>query len=217
MAKIIDITGEIYSGMWSYGFPFPEVEIKPLAEIDWVKYKIYAEVFEGLNSQSGTYLETPAHLLGEASYPLIDVEVSKLVDVPCVVLNVGSLRGEPITREMLEKSKNADKIKEGCAILVSANYGQKWKDSDYLTACPYFTADAMSWLVSKKPFLLGSDFPRWDNLEKPQGFWQDFYNADILMLAPVVNIEAVDEALLTVLPIKAAVTSCAPCRAILKI
>ena len=101
--------------------------------------------------------------------------------------------------------------------MVSANYGQKWKDSDYLTACPYFTADAMSWLVSKKPFLLGSDFPRWDNLEKPQGFWQDFYNADILMLAPVVNIEAVDEALLTVLPIKAAVTSCAPCRAILKI
>lgn len=217
MAKIIDITGEIYSGMWSYGPPFPEVKIRPLAEIDWVKYKIYAEVFEGLNSQSGTYLETPAHLLGKASYPLIDVEVSKLVDVPCVVLNVGNVRSEPITLEMLQNCKNADKIAEGCAVLVSANYGEKWKDGDYLTSCPYFTHDAINWLISKKPLLLGSDFPRWDNLEKPQGFWQDFYNADVLMLAPVVNIEAVDTALLTVLPIKAAVTSCAPCRAILKL
>ena len=217
MARIIDITGELYSGMWSYGSPFPALNIKPLAEVEWVKYDIYAEVFEGLNSQSGTYLETPAHLLGEASYPLIDVPVDKLVDIPCVVLNVGEQRGCAITREMLESCKNADKISEGCAVLVSANYGEKWKDDDYLSSCPYFTYEAMAWLVSKKPFLLGSDFPRWDNLEKPQGFWQDFYNADVLMLAPVVNIEAVDTALLTVLPIKAAVTSCAPCRAILKI
>lgn len=216
MARIIDITGELYSGMWSYGPPFPALNIKPLAEVEWVKYDIYAEVFEGLNSQSGTYLETPAHLLGEASYPLIDVPVDKLVDIPCVVLNVGAQRGEPITRQMLESCKNADKIKEGCAVLVSANYGEKWKDDDYLASCPFFTREAMDWLISKKPFLLGSDFPRWDNLEKPQGFWQDFYNADILMLAPVVNIEEVDTALLTVLPIKAAVTSCAPCRAILK-
>jgi len=52
MGKIIDITGEIYTGMWSYGSPFPQVSVKPLAEVDWVKYKIYAEVFEGLNSQS---------------------------------------------------------------------------------------------------------------------------------------------------------------------
>ncbi|MBQ8868804.1 MAG: cyclase family protein [Oscillospiraceae bacterium] len=217
MARIIDITGELYSGMWSYGSPFPSLEIKPLAEVEWVKYDIYAEVFEGLNSQSGTYLETPAHLLGEASYPLIDVPVEKLVDIPCVVLNVGNVRGEPITRQMLENCKNADKIQEGCAILVCAQYGEKWKDGDYLASCPYFTREAMDWLISKKPFLLGSDFPRWDNLEKPQGFWLDFYNADILMLAPVVNIEEVDSALLTVLPIKAAVTSCAPCRAILKV
>ncbi len=217
MAKIIDITGEIYSGMWSYGFPFPEVEIKPLSEIDWVKYKIYAEVFDGLNSQSGTYLETPAHLLGDKSYPLIDVSVEKLVDIPCTVLNVGNVRKEAITKQMLENCKNADRIKKGSAVLISANYGEKWKDNDYLASCPYLTADAMSWLIEKKPFLLGSDFPRWDNLKNPQGFWQDFYNADILMLAPVVNINAVDEALLTVLPIKAAITSCAPCRAILKV
>lgn len=220
MGKIIDITGEIYTGMWSYGSPFPQVSVKPLAEVDWVKYKIYAEVFEGLNSQSGTYLETPAHLLGDESYPLIDVAVDRLVDIPAVILNVGDLSGGgAITRQMLEASPAAELISKGCAVLLCADYGKKWKDADYLTSSPYITYDAMQWLISKQPFLIGSDFPRWDNLSKPQGFWQEFYRADILMLAPCVNLENAEKqtARLTVLPIKVEKTCCAPCRAILKI
>ena len=216
--KIIDITGEIYTGMWSYGSPFPEINVRPLGEVGFVKYKIYAEVFEGMNSQCGTYLETPAHLLGDESYPLIDLDVERLVDIPTTVLKLNTMGQREITAEMIKSAFEKASYCEGDALLVCADYGKRWKESDYLNLSPYFSFDAMQFILSKKPFLLGSDFPRWDNLERPQGFWQDFYNADILMLAPLVDLEKAtgDKVSLTVLPIKVEKTCCAPCRAVLK-
>jgi len=217
--KIIDITGEIYTGMWSYGSPFPEINVRPLGKVGFVKYEIYAEVFEGMNSQCGTYLETPAHLLGDKSYPLIDVDVKKLVDIPTTVLKVDTKGEREITKQMIEKAFEKADYSEGNAILICACYGDRWKESDYLSLSPYISYDAMKMLISKKPYLLGTDFPRWDNLSRPQGFWQEFYDADILMLAPLTNLESAQnkKALLTALPIKVEKTCCAPCRAILKI
>ena len=222
MKKVIDITGEIYNGMWSYGKPFPDVHIRPLDEIDWVKYSVYCEVFDGMNSQCGTYLETPAHLLGNKSYPLIDVDAEKLVDIPAVILNVGDLTdccSAPITLDMIKNCAGASLLKKGQAVLICTSWGKLWKEETYLSDSPYITREAMDFLISQEPFLLASDFPRWDNLKNPQGFWNDFYNADILMLAPCVNLELAQkpEAELTVLPVKVTVTSCAPCRAVLKV
>lgn len=214
--EILDITGEIYTGMWNYSFPFPNVTVKPLPKVEWVPYSVYAEIFEGMHSQTGTYLETPAHLLGDKSYPLIDVSLDRTVNIPASVLKVGALKkSEPITAEMIKEAEKSAPVNEGDAVLVCTEWSRKWYDDDYLTG-PYFTYDAMKYLISKKPSILASDFPRWDNPNKPQGFWQDFYNADILMLDPVVNLEkAPDRASLTVLPIKVEKTCCAPCRAIL--
>lgn len=220
MERIIDITGEIHTGMWSYGFPYPEVTVRPMTKVDWVEYSTHAEVIEGFNSQCGTYLETPAHYLGDKSYPLIDVPVSKLLDIPTVIIDLGDLSKTrtAITREMVENNPAAKHITPGCAILLCARWGSKWDDADYLSMSPYITLKAMQWLVDQKPFLMGSDFPTWDNVQQTQGFWDVFYNSDTLMLAPCVNLEEVGgpTAKLTVLPIKVEKTCCVPCRAILK-
>ncbi len=220
MERIIDITGEIHTGMWSYGFPYPEVTVRPLAAVEWVDYNTHAEVIEGFNSQCGTYLETPAHYLGDKAYPLIDVPVSKLLDVPTVILDLGDLSSvrTAITREMVEKNPAAKYITPGCAILLCAHWGDKWKEEDYLKMSPYITLEAMEYLVAQKPFIMGSDFPTWDNVQDTQGFWDLFYTSDILMLAPCVNLEKVGSptAKLTALPLKVEKTCCIPCRAILK-
>ena len=220
MERIIDITGEIHTGMWSYGFPYPEITVSPMTKVDWVAYNTHAEVIEGFNSQCGTYLETPAHYLGDKSYPLIDVPVSKLLDIPTVIIDLGDLRTvrTAITREMVENNPASKYITEGCAILLCAHWGDKWKDADYLSMSPYITLEAMQWLVDQKPFLMGSDFPTWDNVQNSQGFWDLFYNSNILMLAPCVNLEKVGKpaAKLTALPIKVEKTCCIPCRAVLK-
>lgn len=220
--EIIDITGELYTGMWGYEPPFPRLFIKPLPKVPWVETEVYCEIFEGLHSQSGTYLETPAHLLGDKSYPLINVPVEKLVDIRCYIVKLDCFdikdENKAITAEMLLQNQTFSKIQKDSAVLVSCHWGMHWRHDRYLKNSPFFTADAMDLIIEKNPFLLGSDFPRWDSAETPQGFFPEFYDADILMLAPVVNLENAPEtgSLLTALPLKAEKTSCAPCRAFLR-
>ncbi len=226
MQKIIDVTGIIQDGMWNYELPFPTISIKPLPPVPWVEGPVYCEIFEGLHSQTGTYLETPAHFLGmnpEDSYLLHEVDINRIYDVPCVVLNIGNLEKPSdgsrygITIMDLLSCKNADAIEEGDAILVGTGWGRYWMDPDYLNDSPYFTKAAMDWLISKKPSILGADSPRWENLENPQGFFPDFYAADILMVGPLVNLEKVTahRCRLTALPLNVVKTSCAPARVVL--
>lgn len=218
MSRIIDITGKLYNGMWNYEFPFPELNIRPLPEIDWVETKVYIDIFDGIHSQSGTYFETPAHLFGDKSYAIEDVPIEKLVDIDVQIIKLTGFDIEgsrcAITREMLEKQN----IEEGVSILISCDWGRHWRDERYLANSPYFKKSAMDYLISKKPFLLGTDFPRWENLDKPEGFFEDFYASDILLLAPCVNLEKTEKARskLTVLPLNIEKTCCAPCRAIIK-
>lgn len=218
--KITDITGPIYEGMWSYGHPFPQFSMKPLPKVEWVEKDVYCEIFIGLHSQTGTYLETPAHFYGnDRTYLLDDVPLSKLYNIPCYILRAVKTPGEDrkITAEMLKKNMIEFDIKGNFAIICSTGWGRHWKEAFYLDQSPYFTYDAMEWLISKKPFLLGTDFPRWDNIQKSENHFDIFYNADILMLAPVVNMENIqlDFVRLTALPIKIPGTSCAPCRALI--
>jgi arylformamidase len=226
MQKYIDVTGLIQDGMWNYEPPFPSISIKPLPPVPWVEQPVYCEIFEGMHSQTGTYLETPAHFYGmdsEESYLLADVELERIMEVPCVVLNLGLLEKSPdgsrhgITVNELESCLNAKDICEGDAILVGTGWGRYWMDPDYLNTSPYFTKAAMDWLISKKPSILGSDLGRWENLDKPEGFFPDFYAADILMVGPLVNLEKVTShrCRLTALPLNIARTSCAPARVVI--
>ena len=97
MKKYIDITGVINNGMWNYDEPFPKIDIKPLPPISWLGGKtVGCEIFEGFHSQTGTYLETPAHSYGNGnSYSLIEVTPERMMDIPCVVLNVGMWDMDP--------------------------------------------------------------------------------------------------------------------------
>jgi len=225
LKKYIDITGVINNGMWNYDEPFPQINIKPLPPISWLGGKtVGCEIFEGFHSQTGTYLETPAHSYGNGnSYALIEVKPEQMMDIPCVVLNVGMWDMDPtlgrrgITVADLEACFNAKDIQEGDAILIGTGYGRYWFHPNNLDYAPYITYDAMMWLLDKKPCLIGADTARWDHLEKPQGHFKAFYEAGILMGGPFVDLEKCTAARckLTILPPKFAITSVAPARAII--
>ena len=225
--KIIDITGIIYTGMWNLGPPFPDFELEETKTPDWLEYKVYSEEFTGMFSQTGTYLETPAHLLGyEKSYPLIDVNIAKLVDIDTYIIKLDLddlpvVDGRPaITRDSLVSNFNMDlyKEKDCCSILVSTGWGKNWRNEDFVESSPFIKFEAMHFLMDQKPFLLGADSPRWENLKNPEGFFSDFFNADILLMGPCVNLEKIKDDIvkLTVLPLKIENTCCTPCRAIIK-
>ncbi len=222
--QVYDITGTIQYGMWSFDMPFPRFSLKPIGNVPWSVNEVYCERFEGMHSQTGTYIETPAHFYGnEHSYLINDVPLEKLVNLRCYLLlldeNDYSICGNKmaITSKMLKECKGSHLIEEKSAILVGTGWGKHWMEKGYLKLSPFFTTDAIKWLISKNPILIGTDFPRWENIDNPQGFFPLFYEANILMLAPCVNLECVQGQIfnLTVLPLKISGTSCVPCRAIL--
>jgi kynurenine formamidase len=222
MKKYIDISGRLCNGMWHYEEPFPRIHIHPLPDAAWAG-KIYSELMDGVCSQTGTYLETPAHYYGyERSYLLGDVPLDRLIDIPCVVLDLGPMDMEPsrrpVTRDMLERCSGAALIRPGDAIFVCCGWDRYWMDERFVSASPYFKHDAMMWLIDQKPFLLGGDSPRWENLEQPEGFFDAFFSADILMLAPCVNLSAAaGRGRLTALPLNVPDTCAAPCRAVIAV
>jgi kynurenine formamidase len=87
--RVIDITGQIYEGMWNYEEPFPKFEMEPLGEVEWAKTEVFCEIFKGMHSQTGTYLETPAHFYGnENCYLVSDIPIEKLVNTAKTTLTI---------------------------------------------------------------------------------------------------------------------------------
>ena len=212
--RIVDMTGPIENGMWTYGPPWPEVRIEEIAQPDWVPFSINSWKFS-LAGQSGTYLQTGLHFR-RGRPPLIEISVESLVHRDAVVLKIPNKesKDDVIMPDDLERC-GAD-IREGDAILVCIGRDRKWNAPDFISGSPYYTRAGMDWILDHKPFLVASDWPKWENLENPQHVFDRFFEEGTLLLAPVVNLTRIQQqrVKLTVLPLKIAETAHAPARAI---
>ena len=208
--KIYDITGPVREGIWKYGDMYPDYRpVGASAEPG----KCFFEIFEGFNSQTGTYLETAAHITGYEGHRLIaDVPVEALYEIPCRVFHVKPEDGR-ITAAHLEAAARGMEIPQGCALLFEAGHDD-WYSPEFQTKAPWLSLDAMEWLLSKKPCLIGSDTPAW---QKDEPVFDLFVPHDILLLAPLTGLSKVDgrDAKLTVLPLNIEGTCCVPCRAVI--
>lgn len=222
--KIIDASGEIFEGMWNYGPPFAEFKLKQIELPQWVDYKSYCQSFEGMHMLTGTYIVAPSHGLGlKKSYELDKVPIAKLYNIDAFVLR---LDFEKFAKEgnnpyvCHEDLKNAgiEEIPEKSAILLATGYGRYWSDPDYLKNYYFIKKDALDYILSKKPFLFGLDSPSMDNLNNPQGISGYFYDYNVLLLAPLVNLEEIKsfKVKLTVCPLKFKKTTGSPCRVIIE-
>ena len=222
--NVIDVTGVIRNGMWSFGSLFPKPAIEPASGYcEGFGEYFYTEI-RGMHAQVGTYLETPAHFFGFANSFLVDdIPVSSLVDVGCVVLKVKKDVSDPnvqqaITLEDLLACENADQIRPGDCIAVTCGWEAYWMQDDvFFPNSPYFTYDAMKWIIDQKPSILATDTPAWENLKNPQGFFPEFYRANILMLVPLTNLGKVTKprCRITALPLRVEGVAASPCRAVI--
>ena len=95
--KIIDVTGEIRNGMWTFGSLFPKVTIEERSGVCEGFGDYFYTEFVGMHAQVGTYLETPAHFYGfENSYLVEDIPLERLYNVDCVVLKVPKTSATPM-------------------------------------------------------------------------------------------------------------------------
>ncbi|MBP6964703.1 MAG: cyclase family protein [Armatimonadetes bacterium] len=213
MPRTLDITGPIYEGMWTYGLPYAPFRMEEVPPVDWVAYPTYSWNIS-MSVQTGTYLETGAHMF--PGMRTIDRLAPEDLFLAARVMTLSPKRpGEMITGE--EIGALADDIPEGAAVLICAGWGANWESPGFLADSPRFSADAMDRILSLRPALVGADLPRWDSLEHPQGFFERFFRQDVLLLAPLVNLERwgsrAGRLIVFPLPIRGACAS--PARAVL--
>jgi kynurenine formamidase len=212
--KIIDLSEKIKQGIWTYGEMYPNFVPRQIIAGDNI---FFCEVFDGFTSQTGTYLETTAHVKGyEGNTMIEDIDVSRLVNVPCSVIHLDPKKfsnGGKVTDEDFVAAIEGQDINKGDAILFCCGWSD-WYAPDFLNNSPCLSVKAMEWLLSFEPCILGSDIPCWQNEEN---VFNLFSQTETLLLAPLVNLEQVTNfhVKLTVLPINITSTCCVPARAII--
>ena len=222
---IIDVSGPIYNGMWSYGPPFPEFKLVELKNPKWVNFTAYSQAFEGFCMTTGTYINGPAHALGlKNSYPIHKIPIEKLFDIEAYVLkfDLNKLAKEgnrPYVTFKDIKRTEKENIPKGSSIILATGWGKHWEMNDYLTHNWFLKKDAAEYLVSKKPFILAADTPSYDNIDKQQGLWDLIYGNNILVVAPLVNTEKITKykVKLYICPLNIINTTGLPCRVMIKV
>lgn len=213
MPRILDITGPIHQGMWTYGLPYAPFRMEQIPLVDWVPYPTYSQNIS-MNVQTGTYLETGAHMFPEMR--TVDQLSTDDLILDAYVLRL-SAKGPRERIEEEELIPLTDGIPEGSAVLVCAEWGSNWEDARFLADSPWFSAAAMDRILSLRPALVGADLPRWDNLDDPQDFFGRFCRQDVLLLAPLMNLERFEgrEGRLMVFPLPIRGACASPARAVL--
>jgi len=214
--------------MWTYGDPYPPFKLAPLKQPEWVSYTVVADVFEGMNSQTGTYFETPGHFPSAGhNYMVEDVPFETLIDMPADVIHLrlpppDPIRGYGKDRYRISGAEIAEAlagraIPKGQALLIDTGWGPYWNAPFFLEGSPYFSYDAFMRLLALESRLMGSDLPRWENLDDLQNLFPEFYKRDILMVGPCVNLDKIRAGgLLTILPLHILKSCCIPCRAFIR-
>ena len=156
--RIIDVTGAIENGMWSYGPPYPEVVIEEIPQPDFIEHQTFSWRFE-LGAQTGTYLETSLHVTREGP-ALIEIPVEQLIGRDAAILRVPCAPDHRIEAAELEAC--GVPVNPGDAVIVATGWDERWNAPDFVSNCPWFSYGAMRWLLDREPFMICGDMPRFD-------------------------------------------------------
>jgi len=222
--KIIDASGPIYQGMWSYGEPFPEFKPIEIMNPEKKTGNIYAQKFEGLSILTGTCMESPSLLFGtDKSYPLSSIPLEKFFEIDGYVLKFDLVKlpkkgNRPYISMEHIKRVEPDIIPDGAVIITATGWGKHWSHADFQSHNWFFKKDAVEYLVSKKPFILAGDTPAYDNNDESEDHLKLIYENDILILGPLVNLEKITgfKVKLYIFPINILNTTGLPCRVLIK-
>jgi arylformamidase len=213
---IIEISGPIEDGMWSYSEPYPVPRIEQIPPPDWLEYAVYSQTIH-MAVQAGTYLETAAHM-DRMAMTIDQLPLERCYRVNPLCLWIPREANQAITAEDLAGACHSAglQVQPRDALLVGTGWDRQWREPDFVTHPPYFTAAAIDWVLEHDCSLLGADTPRYDNPLQPQNFFPKFFAHDILLLAPLVNLEQVGSSRgkLIALPLKIQNACASPVRAL---
>ncbi|MBN2308538.1 MAG: cyclase family protein [Candidatus Hydrogenedentes bacterium] len=216
--RYIDITGWIENGMWSYTSAYPGAVITECPHPPELpeEYAVYCQQF-ALTGQSGTYIETKAHV-DAAATPVTECPIGDFA-MNAVILRIpGKSDTAPITREDLERAGAA--IRPDDTVILATGWDAHWHEPKrFVEGSPYITPEAALWLFSHRIRCLAADFSRFDYAPAPCFPWDAFWENVPYLLAPVCNVFDldVDRARLFAFPLKIRGAMGTPVRAVLEV
>ena len=213
MTSIRDISGWVYTGMWSYCPEYPGAQITELPHPAFVPddYPVYLPKFV-IGGQTGTYIETRAHVDPSAE-PVSALPLEEFCR-PAVVIDIGPKRAkEPVTLADVSQAE----LRPGDAALIRSGWDRKWEDADFVANSPFIGREAALWLIERGIGLLAADFPCFDDPSAMQFPWAEFWQRVNLLLAPVTNLDGLSGRCGTLIafPLRIRGACATPCRAAL--
>ena len=163
MSRFVELSHPVTAGMTTYpGLPGPELSDHLSFAQSRVRFAPGTEFRIGrisLVANTGTYLDTPEHRFAGAE-DLAAVGLDRLADLPGVVID-GDRRGVDAARL---STVVGDRTLAGTAVLVRTGWDRHWGTAAYGEPAPYLTADAVDWLVARRPALVGIDSVNIDDM-----------------------------------------------------
>ncbi|MBN1427072.1 MAG: cyclase family protein [Anaerolineae bacterium] len=208
--KIIDLSCLVERDMAVVGAPATAPVIENLTTLE---DGCLVHRFE-LTSLTGTCLEASAHVFPDGER-LDEIALDRLVR-PATIFHLGNVEPrQAITAERLQATGAV--LTAGDAALISTGWDQMWKTPSYYGDSPYFTLDAIKWLIERDAQIIGADFGRYDCPDRPLEVTRLMLATNRLLLAPLVNVTKITDRrpLLVALPIKFKGVCGSPCRAII--
>lgn len=215
MRALIDLTGRLEPGMWSYAPSMPD--IPPFEHSRWatIEERGWEADWFAMPTLAGTYLETAKHLIPGA--PSIDQVPPERFFLSATIARIPRGPREHITVAELESAVTV--LEPGDALLVQTGWEAHRGDSEtFVLQSPHFDLDAMRWIVDRGVSILGGDMPCFDDPvgDESQGVNMVLFGSGAMILAPLVALGTTEatRGQLTVLPIPLVDSCGAPCRAV---
>ena len=160
--RIIDLSHPIHDGMVTYpGIPAPVLGAHLTFDESAAHYAAGTEFSIGtisMAANTGTYLDTPAHRYRDGE-DLAGLSLERMVDLDGVVVRARqrpAAGGRAIEESDLISALDGVQL-AGRAILIETGHSDNWGTPRYFVDHPYLTDDAVEFLVSAKPSLVGID------------------------------------------------------------
>ncbi len=161
--RIVDLSHPITEGMVTYpGIPGPVLGTHLSFDESASHYATGTEFFIGtisMAANTGTYLDTPAHRYRDGE-DLAALSIERMVDLEGVVARCDgpSRHGGRRAIDESELRGVLDGVDlAGRAVLVHTGHADRWGTPDYFNEHPYLTDDAIEYLLSERPALVGID------------------------------------------------------------
>ena len=154
---IYDLTQLAYDDMSL----FPETPPPSFTPIATVEQEGWHETMLHLTSHTGTHMDAPAHMIAGGA-TLDTMDVSRFMG-RALVLDVSTLRGAAVTRELLEAHRA--QLRRADFLLLRTGFGSLWGTPEYLGDFAVPTAEAMAYLAELHIRGVGIDALSLDSLD----------------------------------------------------